>query len=172
MKYTVTVESDCFDIEVGRDGRVWVNRRPYDVDLQSVDGTSQYSLLLDHRSYEAHIERIENGECHVMVGGRPYRAYLDGDGRRRNGNGSNGSPGCKAVARAEVRAPLPGLLVELHVQEGDRVSEKDIVAVLESMKMNLELRAPRAGVVCGLQATSGNEVGQDEVLVVIKLEDV
>lgn len=172
MKYTVTVESDCFDIEVGRDGRVWVNRRPYDVDLQSVDGTSQYSLLLDHRSYEAHIERIENGECHVMVGGRPYRAYLEGDGRRRNGNGACSASGGKAPRRAEVRAPLPGLLVELRVSDGEQVGEQDVVAVLESMKMNLELRAPRSGVVRDLRATPGHEVGQDEVLVVIEPEEL
>ena len=30
------------------------NRRPYTVDLQSVDGLPEYSLLVDHRSYEAH----------------------------------------------------------------------------------------------------------------------
>jgi len=169
MKYTVSVENECFDIEIGRDGRVWVNRRPYNVDLQDIDGASHYSLLVDNRSYEAHIECVDGGECLMMVGGRPYRARLEGNGYRRNGNGKRSGDSCgrQCALQAEVRAPLPGLLVEMRVADGERVDEKNVVAVLESMKMNLELRAPRSGFVCGLHANPGHEVSQDQLLVVI-----
>jgi 3-methylcrotonyl-CoA carboxylase alpha subunit len=66
-----------------------------------------------------------------------------------------------------MRAPLPGLLVEMQVSEGDYVKEQDVVAVLESMKMNLELRAPRSGVVRQLLVDPGRQVAQDQVLVII-----
>jgi acetyl-CoA/propionyl-CoA carboxylase biotin carboxyl carrier protein len=66
-----------------------------------------------------------------------------------------------------MRAPLPGLLVEMEVCEGDHVEEQDVVAVLESMKMNLELRAPHSGVVRELCVTPGCQVAQDEVLAII-----
>jgi biotin carboxyl carrier protein len=48
--------------------------------------------------------------------------------------------------------------------------EGDVVAVLESMKMNLELHAPWSGVVQALHGTPGTEVGQGEVLAVVKLD--
>ena len=66
-----------------------------------------------------------------------------------------------------MRAPLPGLLVEMEVSEGDHVEEQDVVAVLESMKMNLELRAPHSGVVRELRVSPGSQVAQDEVLAII-----
>jgi biotin carboxyl carrier protein len=73
----------------------------------------------------------------------------------------------KPSSNVELRAPLPGLLIEMQVSEGDHVEEEDVVAVLESMKMNLELRAPRGGVVQELCAVPGRQVAQDEVLAII-----
>jgi biotin carboxyl carrier protein len=65
---------------------------------------------------------------------------------------------------------LPGLLVGVPVVVGQRVREGDVVAVLESMKMNLELHAPWSGAVQEIRGTPGTEVGQGEVLAVVKLE--
>jgi biotin carboxyl carrier protein len=172
MKYTVTVDGDVFQIEVGPGGRAWVNDRPYEVDLQHLGDSGEYSLLVNNRSYEVHVAEGGNGHRWVTVGGRRYRANLQ-RGHRSQGNGGTrtGENGdCDASGQAgcmEMRAPLPGLLVELDVREGERVEEQQVVAVLESMKMNLEIRAPRDGVVHDLCATPGRQVAQDEVLAVL-----
>ena len=82
MRYVITVGDETFEIDVGREGRVWVDRQPYNVDLQSIDGQPQYSLLVDHRSYEAHVEEIEEGEYQLIGAGRPYRARFQRLGQR------------------------------------------------------------------------------------------
>ena len=176
MKYTVTVDGEVFEIEVGPGGRAWVDRRPHKVDLRHVGGNGEYSLLMDHRSFEIHVADSDNGHNWVTVGGRPYRTQLyRGQGRRRRSGNGNGK-GCRTnggvpQSRAEMRAPLPGLLVELRVAEGEAVEEQQVVAVLESMKMNLELRAPREGVVRELRVEPGRQVKQDEVLAILGPED-
>lgn len=172
MKYTVTVDGDVFKIEVGPGGRAWVNDRPYEVDMRHVGDNGEYSLLMNNRSYEVHVADSDNGHRWVTVGGRPYRASLErGHRSRRNGGARAGENGrCDAsgeASRTEMRAPLPGLVVELCVREGELVEEQQVVAVLESMKMNLEIRAPRDGVVCDLCAAPGRQVAQDDVLVVL-----
>jgi biotin carboxyl carrier protein len=167
MKYVVSVGGDVFEIEVGRAGRVWVDRRPYNVDLQGVEGRSEYSLLVDHRSYEAHVESVERGECRMVVAGHPCRAYLQQRRRRSRRDVMRPYPS----ATGEVRAPLPGLLVAMPVVVGQRVAQGDVVAVLESMKMNLELRAPWDGVVQALHRAPGTEIGQGEVLAVVGLDE-
>lgn len=170
MKYTVTVDGEVFEVEFGPGGRAWVNQQPYDVDLKDVGG--QYSLLMDHRSYEIHIAETDEGTCWVTVGGRPFRARLQrgSPGNRRSGSPGNGDCSAGALgpsSSVEMRAPLPGLLVQMQVREGDHVDEQDVIAVLESMKMNLELRAPRGGVVKKLCAAPGRQVAQDQVLAII-----
>ena len=163
MRYRVVVEGRIFDIEVRPAGRVWVNRRSLSVDLGCIDGLSLYSLLVDNRSYETHVEVKDDGECQVTVAGRPYRACLQGD----LPTSTRAIHGHQASGPVEISAPLPGLLVEMRVVEGQRVGNGEVVAVLESMKMHMELRTPRLGVVRTLRAAAGQEVAQGDVLAVI-----
>ena len=163
MRYRIVVEGRTFEIEVGPAGRVWVNRRPISVDLERIDGLPLYSLLVDQRSYETHVETEEDGQCREAVSGRVYRACLQ--------EALRPSPGivhCHRVdGPVELSAPLPGLVVEMRVGEGQRVEEGEVVAVLESMKMHLQLRAPQPGIVRVLRAAAGQEVAQGQVLAVI-----
>ncbi|MCX7681076.1 MAG: acetyl-CoA carboxylase biotin carboxyl carrier protein subunit [Anaerolineae bacterium] len=164
MKYYVTVEGEDFEIEVGCRGQVWVNRRPLNVEFCGLDA-SRFLLLLENRSYETCVERVEGErrrEYVTRVSGRPYRTILQ-RGRKCSGNGGNGSGG----SSVKVCAPLPGLLLALTVKPGQYVREGEVVAVLESMKMNLELRAPKEGVVKCLYRSPGTEVSAGEALVVI-----
>ncbi|MFQ6101611.1 MAG: biotin/lipoyl-containing protein [Anaerolineae bacterium] len=167
MKYVITVEGDTFEIEVGRGGQVWVNCRPYTVDLQGVDGLPEYSLLVDHRSYEAHVEGAEGDECQMVVAGRLYRARLQQ--QERSCPKDRAARSCFS-GTGEVCAPLPGLLVAMPVAVGQQVKQGEVVAVLESMKMNLELHAPWGGVVQAVHGTPGTDVAQGEILAVIGAE--
>ena len=163
MKYVVTVDQETFEIEVGPDGRMWVEGRPYDVDLQGIDGLPLYSLLVDNRSYEAHVAPVEDGACEMLMTGRPYRVRIQQEGTC--------APGDVALSRQEgtvpLCAPLPGLVVALPAAVGQPVARGDVVAVIESMKMNLELRAPSDGVVQALHSAPGSEVSQGDLLAVI-----
>lgn len=158
MKYQVVVEGRTFAIEVAPDGRVWVNRRPLRVDLEHIDGLPLYSLLMDHRSFEGHVQ--EKGE--FWVAGRPYQVQVQ---LKQPHPTTSNAPRTGQVS--QVAAPLPGLLLELRVTEGQRVKRGEVVAVLESMKTNLELRAPRSGVVHVLPAIVGQEVAAGQVLAII-----
>jgi len=162
MRYRVVVEGRTFDIEVSPGGRVWVNRQPLDVDLESINGLPEYSLLVDHRSYETQVEAQEEGECRVVVAGRPYQTSL--------GMARDTVQACSPAEEGplEICVPLPGLLSEVRVTEGQWVEEGGVVAVLESMKMNIELCAPRSGAVQALRVAAGQEVAQGEVVAVIE----
>ncbi len=164
MKYRVEVKGRTFEVEVRPDGTVWVNGRPMPLDVEGLEGPF-LSLLVGHRSYEGCVE-TGGEECHVVVEGRMYPARLEVPrpapsevGGPRRGAGTGGP--------AQITAPLPGVLLEVRVAEGQDVQAGMVVAVMESMKMNLELCAPQDGVVRSLCARPGQEVAQGEVLAVI-----
>ena len=163
VRYRVEVEGRDFEIEVDPEGRIWLNNRPLDVDMEQVDGLPQYSLLVDHRSYETVVEGEKEGECRLVVAGRSYCArFLD-----RQRSSARAGARHQVEGTVQITAPLPGLLVEVEVQEGQRVEEGDRVAVLESMKMHLELRAPRSGVVRAVHKSPGTEVAQGEAVITV-----
>ena len=59
---------------------------------------------------------------------------------------------------------MPGLLVALHVAEGDAVVEGQPLAVVEAMKMENILRAEKNGVVKSVEAAQGDSLAVDAVI--------
>lgn len=164
MKYRVVVEERTFEIEVRPTGQVWVDGRLLQVDVEHLD---EYlcSLLVNHRSFETNVEATGE-ECQVSVTGHSYRARLQTTPLAGAGDGAETCGGA-VTDQGEVAAPLPGLLVELRVAEGEWVEAGAVIAVMESMKMHLELRTPRSGVVYSLPVPVGREVAQGEIIAVI-----
>ena len=77
---------------------------------------------------------------------------------------STGGARAKAPSTNELAAPMQGTVVKVAVVEGDRVSEGDLVVVLEAMKMEQPITAHRSGVVARLQAEPGASVTSGQVL--------
>jgi acetyl/propionyl-CoA carboxylase alpha subunit len=70
-------------------------------------------------------------------------------------------------ADGEVRAPMAGKVLELRVTEGDRIEEGELLAVVESMKMQLEVNAPIGGKVERVLVSEGEVLDGPELLAVI-----
>jgi biotin carboxyl carrier protein len=165
MKFQVTVAGRSFDIEVDHDQLVRVDGRPLYVDLEQVGGLPVYSLALDDDGYVVFVEEGQT-EYHVEVKGqvfpvdvRPQRPQLT----RRKAACSDGREACLVI-----RAPLAGTLVSLPVAIGDAVEAGQVIAVVESMKMQMELKAPQPGLIEAIEASPGQDVGQGETLVTIR----
>ena len=66
-----------------------------------------------------------------------------------------------------MRAPMPGMIIDYKVKEGDAIKSGEVVLVLEAMKMENALTAPSDGVIKKIQVQAGSSVSKDEVLCVI-----
>jgi biotin carboxyl carrier protein len=63
-----------------------------------------------------------------------------------------------------LKAPMPGLIVAVPVNEGQKVEKGEVLVVLESMKMQNELRAPRDGSITRIRIKNGDSVEQKQTL--------
>lgn len=64
----------------------------------------------------------------------------------------------------QLLCPMPGLVVSLHVQEGDFVQAGDTLAVVEAMKMENVLRAERDATIAAIHAQPGDSLAVDSVI--------
>ncbi|MEV0821460.1 acetyl/propionyl/methylcrotonyl-CoA carboxylase subunit alpha [Nonomuraea rubra] len=135
---------------------------------------------------EAVPARIRPGaDLAVTIGGRTTR-YLcarDGDTLWLGRDGASwpltrhliGDPGDRAGAAAAadgvVRSPMPGTVLVVKAQQGDRVSEGQPLLIVEAMKMEHTVTAPRDGVVSELSVRAGQPVDMDAVLAVVTSEE-
>lgn len=70
-----------------------------------------------------------------------------------------------ASVENEIHAPMPGLILEVNVSEGDTIKKGDFLFVLEAMKMENTLTAPRDGVVKSVNISKGETVDKGELLI-------
>lgn len=67
----------------------------------------------------------------------------------------------------DVKAPMPGTIMDVKVNVGDTVERGQVVIVLEAMKMENDIVAPVAGKVAAVTAKKGDSVNANDALIVI-----
>jgi biotin carboxyl carrier protein len=70
-----------------------------------------------------------------------------------------------SAALKEIKAPMPGLILELKVKEGDEVKKGDVVLILEAMKMENIIKAPGDGIVKLVKVALKDSVEKNQVLI-------
>ncbi len=76
--------------------------------------------------------------------------------------------GSHGIANGEIEPPMPGKILKIMVNEGDKVEENQVLLLMESMKLQVEVKAPFDGIVSKLSVKEGQTVNTGEV--VIKIE--
>jgi biotin carboxyl carrier protein len=112
------------------------------------DGRRRVEVVVDGWRYEAVVEDAARADLRE-------RARRD-----RTGMASSGGP-------LEIRAIIPGRVVEVRVTADDTVEAGQALLVVEAMKMQNELRAPRGGTVARVAVAAGTTVEVGDLLVVI-----
>ena len=65
----------------------------------------------------------------------------------------------------EIKAPMPGLILEISVSVGQEVNEGDNLLILEAMKMENSFDSPRAGVIKSIAVEKGQAVDKGQLLI-------
>lgn len=164
MRYITTVNDQEFIIDINDDGHVQIDDDLLDIDFQGIPGTSLYSLIINGQSYEVAVD--DNDELYqVMLKSTLYEVKVEDERTRRLAGLIGGSN--TIVGEVLIKAPMPGVIVSIPVQEGQKVAKEDIVVVLESMKMQNEFKTPKDGIVSSVRVSPGDKVDQNAIMVTI-----
>jgi pyruvate carboxylase subunit B len=162
MKYFVTIGSRILEVELGPEG-VLLDGRGVRPDLMEMDGSEVYTLLLDGRSHRVLASRTSPGEWSLHLTGRHLNVGVVDERTRaiREMTGvKGGSRGPKAL-----KAPMPGLVVKVEVDEGQEVVPGQGLVIVEAMKMENELKSDSPARVKKVFVEPGQAVDKGEVLV-------
>lgn len=76
-----------------------------------------------------------------------------------------------ASVEDEIHAPMPGIILEVNVSEGDVIKKGDFLCVLEAMKMENSLTAARDGIIKSVNITKGETVDKGKLLIEFEKND-
>jgi biotin carboxyl carrier protein len=166
MRYVTRANRQTFELTIEDDERIAVGDRSFFVDMQAIGGQALFSLLIDHESYELVVDEHQDG-FRVLLWGEMYEVIVE-DGRLRRAKTRKSSPADSPDGERIVRAPMPGLVVQIPVSVNQQVSAGQVLVVLESMKMENELLAPRQGIVKAVHVAVGDTPSLDEPLITLR----
>ncbi len=161
MKYVTTVDGKEFTVEIVDEKHIRINERLLDVDFESISGQPVYSLLIGGKSYEAYVSP-DDEQWEVLLRGRLYQAEVQDEREKRLR--SAGGAGAAEGGEFQMKAPMPGLVVAIPVEEGQQVKKGQVLLILESMKMQNELKSPRDGQIQRIKVKAGETVEQKQTL--------
>lgn len=64
-----------------------------------------------------------------------------------------------------IKAPMPGLILEINVSVGQEVKENDNLLILEAMKMENSFSSPRDGIIKSIAVSKGDAVDKGQLLI-------
>ncbi len=140
----------------------------------------EYNYKINGQEYKVAVGDIENNVAEVTVNGTPYTVELEQSAAPapvkavKPAAAPRTESGAKVVAKpaaaggaGAVKAPLPGVILDIKVAVGDTVAAGDTVVVLEAMKMENNIHADKGGVVKSICVNKGDSVLEGADLVVL-----
>ncbi len=165
MKFEIQIDKRTRVVELQRNSDRWSIILDGDlVDADAVEiAPGIFSILLDGKSHEVRITPTPAGTLTLQTGRQEFTAeVLDPRAWRGRRHGA-----LEAEGRQQILAPMPGKIVRVLVQTGDKVQAGQGLLVVEAMKMQNEIRSPKSGTVERLLAKEGQPVNAGELLCVV-----
>jgi pyruvate carboxylase subunit B len=165
MKYQVTVNGRTYEVELDAT-RVTVDGVEHRAVLAEGSGTPERLLVLDGRPYPLPMWSEGRGNWAVLEAGERVEVEAV-DERTAHIRSLAKEVGGHAGPMA-LKAPMPGLVVQVLASQGQKVVEGTSLIVLEAMKMQNELKATVTAVVESVAVTPGSVVEKGEVLITFR----
>jgi biotin carboxyl carrier protein len=128
-------------------------------------GDNAFHILKNNKAYKAEIKSVDyKSKTFVFnINGTPYTAKIsDKYDRLIDQLGMNAAVGQKA---GDIKAPMPGMVLEVAVTVGQAVEKGDKILILEAMKMENVIKAAGDGVVKAILVSKGTAVEKGQVLI-------
>jgi biotin carboxyl carrier protein len=160
-RYRAIIGDNQFDFDLNGEN-VFIDGSAFPCDIVDL-GNGRLHMIVDGTCHSAHVDPNEDGSFRILIDGVASDVVVKSERDlllEKYGIGDSASGGS-----ANLKAPMPGLVVRIAVAPGDVVEKGDPLLVLEAMKMENELRALGSGKISSVQVSEGDAVSKNQLLI-------
>lgn len=166
--YTLTTNQNSYKTLITKnDGNTIagsLNDAPFEADIIKVR-EDVYSIIKDGRSYEVELVKHLPEEKKLVVKVNNTSYTLDIKDKYDDLLHSLGLDNLATKKVNDIKAPMPGMVLNILVSEGQEVKKGDALIVLEAMKMENILKSPTDGVIKKIAINKGVAVEKNQLLI-------
>jgi biotin carboxyl carrier protein len=160
----VTVNNN-FDFSVDViNGTLSVNETPIELDVLKLNAKTQH-IIYNRHSYNVEVVEFDRSEklAKIKVNGNVYNVHVSTqlDLLLKQ----LGMENLNSNKVAQLKAPMPGLVLNVLVSEGQEVKKGDSLLVLEAMKMENIIKSPTDATIKKVEISKGDKVEKNAVLI-------
>ena len=134
---------------------VSVNGKQYDIEVEKVVGGYQ---PMSRQGAAAPVART------AAPAPRKQKVQQDPEPAQVKAQSTVANP---SAGDTKMEAPMPGTILDIRVKVGDKVSDGQVVLVLEAMKMENEIVSPVDGTIASVMVKKGDTVDSGDILITI-----
>lgn len=123
----------------------------------------QYHILHESKSYHAQIEAQGGKQFEVLLNGNKYQVALSDEYDQLIDK--MGLTITNSDKVTDIKAPMPGLVLSVEVEEGQEVTKGEALLILEAMKMENVIKSPGEGKVKSITVEKGKAVEKGALLI-------
>ncbi|WPR75506.1 acetyl-CoA carboxylase biotin carboxyl carrier protein subunit [Algoriphagus sp. NG3] len=161
--FTVTIQDKSYSVEK-TDDTIQVDSKPINWDLRWISDRKIH-LIHENKSLEAELVSIDKETKTLQIRLGHKTTTLQIKDRFDLLLEQMGMTNLASRSLKEIKAPMPGLILDLKVKPGDEVKKGDVVLVLEAMKMENIIKSPGEGVVKAVKVSLSQSVEKNQVLI-------
>ncbi len=150
-------------------GRLILNGELFEFDQASL-GDGHYHVLRDNKTFLVEVLSVNASEKRVVLSINGKKVDLHVKEKMDLLLEKLGMSAEASRKINELKAPMPGLILEIKVEEGMEVKAGDPLLILEAMKMENVLKSAGDGIVKKIAVTKGNSVEKNQVLITFAQE--
>lgn len=161
--YSVKINDNSFKVSLDSDSIGSIDGLPYELDMVKTE--KGFHVIRDSRSFQIEIVHVDRRKKELILKVNGHKINTKVEDEYDLLLKSLGMEPGAGIKLKEIKAPMPGMVLEVDVNVGDSVSEKDPLLILEAMKMENVIKSPADGVVKSINVEVGKSVEKNEVLI-------
>ncbi len=155
-EFVININDTELQVRILSDDKVSINNSESDYELIEVKNNS-YILKLDNKQYQVDLIDKDKESYEILINNVQINSIARSSLEHRAMKLIE-QANIKSHHRTEMKAPMPGMILKIKKNPGDKITQGESILILEAMKMENDLKSPASGIIKEINVAEGDAV--------------